>query len=90
MGTGEKTNAPKITTGTIIRFIVLLVFLINMTLTMFGNPPLNVGEADIEIAVNAVYAAISAIGLIIAALVGYWKDNDITERARNWKKYLKK
>lgn len=86
----NEKQTPKITAGAVIRAAILAIALINGILLMFGQQALPVGEADIELAVNAVYAAISAIAVIVAAVIAYWKDNDITKRARNWKKYLKR
>lgn len=86
----EERKVPKVSAGAIIRGAVLAIAILNGILLMFGQQALPIGEVDIELAVNAVYAAISAIAVIVAAAVAYWKDNDITRRARSLKKYIKR
>lgn len=71
----------KISKGTIIRTIVLLITLVNSVLMMFGKQLLPIGENEVEGAVNAVYAAISAVAVVIASLVTWWKNNSFTKAA---------
>lgn len=71
----------KISKGTIIRTTVLFITLLNSILMMFGKQMLPIGESDIEGAVNAVYAAISAVAVVIASIVTWWKNNSFTKAA---------
>lgn len=75
------TEPKKVTKGTIIRTIVLFIALVNAILMMFGKQMLPIGESDIEGAVNAVYAAISAVAVVIASIVTWWKNNSFTKAA---------
>jgi SPP1 family holin len=75
-------NIPKIKSGTIIRFLILLLALINQTLIMAGNPPLPIDEGQISSSVEALYLGGSITISIVSAIVAYWKDNDVTKKAR--------
>lgn len=79
-------QTPKIDKATIIRTIALFIFALNAVLALFGVSPIPVSEDDVTSAVDAVYAAVSAIGLIVAVVAAWWKDNNITEWARKNKK----
>lgn len=70
-----ETTTPRIDSGTISRFLVLLLALINQALTMFGHPVLNIDDATITQLVTLAWTAGSAIWC-------YWKDNDVTAKAR--------
>lgn len=71
----DAETTPKIDSGTISRFLVLLLALVNQALTMFGHPVLNIDDATITQLVTLAWTAGSAIWC-------YWKDNDVTKRAR--------
>lgn len=73
---------PVISKGALIRTIVLVIALVNSVTAMFGLQLLPIGEEEVENAVNAVYAAVSAILLIVAAVVSWWKNNNFTKKAR--------
>lgn len=68
-------TTPKIDSGTVSRFLVLLLALVNQALTMFGHPVLNIDDTTITQLVSLAWTAGSAIWC-------YWKDNDVTKRAR--------
>lgn len=68
-------TTPKIDSGTVSRFLVLLLALVNQALTMFGHPVLNIDDATVTQLVTLAWTALSAIWC-------YWKDNDVTKRAR--------
>lgn len=70
-----ETTTPRIDGGTISRFLVLLLALVNQGLTMFGHPVLNIDDTTITQLVSLAWTAGSAIWC-------YWKDNDVTKRAR--------
>lgn len=80
---GEDTTAttPKIDSGTVSRFLVLLLALVNQALTMFGHPVLNIDDTTITQLVSLAWTAGSAIWC-------YWKDNDVTKQARTKKARL--
>lgn len=69
-----ETTTPRIDGGTISRFLVLLLALVNQALTMFGHPVLNIDDTTITQLVSLAWTAGSAIWC-------YWKDNDVTKRA---------
>lgn len=73
-------TTPKIDSGTVSRFLVLLLALVNQALTMFGHPVLNI-DATITQLVSLAWTAGSAIWC-------YWKDNDVTKAARTKKARL--
>lgn len=68
-------TTPKIDSGTVSRFLVLLLALVNQALTMFGHPVLNIDDTTITQLVSLAWTAGSAIWC-------YWKDNDVTAKAR--------
>lgn len=67
-----------ITAGTVTRFIVLLIALINSGLSMAGHSPLPIDEEGV-----ATFIDLAFLGA--ASLWAYWKDNDVTKRARERK-----
>lgn len=73
--TAATAATPWIDSGTVARFLVLLLALANQALTMFGRPVLNIDD-------TAVTQLVSLLWTTISALWCYWKDNDITVRAR--------
>jgi SPP1 family holin len=74
-------TTPKIDSGTVSRFLVLLLALVNQALTMFGHPVLNIDDTTITQLVSLAWTACSAIWC-------YWKDNDVTKAARTKKARL--
>lgn len=74
-------TTPKIDSGTVSRFLVLLLALVNQGLTMFGHPVLNIDDTTITQLVSLAWTAGSAIWC-------YWKDNDVTKAARTKKAQL--
>lgn len=70
-----EATTPRIDGGTISRFLVLLLALVNQGLTMFGHPVLNIDDTTITQLVSLAWTAGSAIWC-------YWKDNDVTAKAR--------
>ena len=64
----------KISKGTIIRSICLLLTLANAVLTLFGKSPLPIDDAMIE-------QAVTSITLLAASLAAWWKNNSFTQRA---------
>ena len=68
----RKLIMKKITAGTWARTIVLIVALINQALTMFGLNPIPFSEDEI-------YNGVTVLFTVVATLVAWWKDNDITK-----------
>lgn len=79
--TNEKKNAP-IDKWMIARAVVLFVALINQFLVMSGFSPLPFDDGAVENAVTTTF-------VIVASLVAWWKDNDVTYKARRRTKYNK-
>lgn len=61
----------KISTGTVIRTIALIVALLNMLLTAFGKNPLPFSDEE-------VYSGLSAVAAVAAALAAWWKNNSFS------------
>lgn len=71
-------QTPEVKNSMIIRTVVLIVALLNQSLVNFGYSPLPFDDQWVETAVTSVL-------IIAAALVAWWKDNDITRKARRRK-----
>lgn len=73
----------KISKGTIIRTILLIIAMINMGLQHFGYDIIKVDETSIT--------SIVEYGIEIAIIiVGFWKNNSYTEKAKMADNFLKK
>ncbi len=59
------------TAGTLARTITLVVALLNLVLTGFGKNPLPFSDEQI-------YAGLSALVTVVAALAAWWKNNSFT------------
>ncbi|MGE6630134.1 phage holin [Bacillus sp. NPDC077027] len=68
----------KISAGTITRLVLLLLALINSGLTAAGNSPIPVNEEGVQQFITLAF-------LGITSLWAYWKNNDITKKARTKK-----
>lgn len=64
----------KVSTGTIIRTVVLVIALVNQILTACGINPLPFSDDEI-------YSGVSAVVTVIAAIVAWWKNNSFTKAA---------
>ena len=72
----------KITKGTIIRTICVVIALANQFLAIFGKSPLPIDDATVELLVSTIATA-------VFALISWWKNNDFTLNARRAGKYLR-
>lgn len=76
------------TKGTIVRTIVLFVALLNQILVSFGKSPIPLDEAminDIAVQLDVLLASIFTAG---AAIVAWWKDNDVRKETIEKKKRI--
>lgn len=64
----------KITKGTLIRTVVLLLALINQVLAICGVSPLNIADDDVSTVVSTLWT-------IVSAVVAWWKNNSFTDTA---------
>lgn len=80
--TNQKENNAPFDKGMIARAIVLFVALFNQVLVMSGFSPLPFEDAAVENAVTSTF-------VVVAALVAWWKDNDVTYKARRRTQYNK-
>ena len=64
----KKINWEGITVDTLARFLFLLVTLVNMILKAFNLLPFDISQDEI-------YNCVSAVAVVIAAIVGFWKNN---------------
>lgn len=67
--------------STIVRTIMTLIVIVNMALKSFGKPLLDIDEAS-------VYSAIEAIISIAIIVLGFWKNNSFTKNAQAADVYL--
>jgi SPP1 family holin len=65
-----------------IRTFVLVFALINQALVMAGFSPLPFNDEQVENAVTIIFT-------VVAAIWAWWKDNDITKKARERKAKIK-
>lgn len=72
----------KISKGTIVRTIMLVIVLINLVLKHFGIDVINVSESEILTFVEALLE----VGTIIVA---FWKNNSFTQKAIKADEFLK-
>lgn len=64
----------KITKGTVIRTICLVLALANQTLSVFNKNPLPFSDDE-------VYEAVSVLMTVCASLIAWWKNNSFTHKA---------
>ena len=64
----------KITKGTLIRTVVLLLALVNQILSICGVSPLNIADDDVS-------TVISTLWTIVSAVIAWWKNNSFTDNA---------
>lgn len=67
----------------ITRLIVLVILLINQSLTMIGWNPLPFSEEQI-------YEGVSSVILVVVAIWSWWKNNNVTKEAQEAQLYLNK
>jgi SPP1 family holin len=83
-------RVPKISIGTWVRTILLLVTLINALLAMAGKAALPITEDDVNKIIDTGYAFYSVLAVAFAAALAWWKDNAFTKKARIEKEQAKR
>lgn len=69
-------EAPPISPGTIVRFVVFLVALVNAVASLLGH------ELGWQVDQSVLYDVLSALFLMGSSLHMAWKNNNITKQAR--------
>lgn len=64
----------KVTAGTIVRTVVLVLALVNQCLSMAGHSPLPIQDEQVEVIVTNTWT-------VVAALLAWWKNNSFTQAA---------
>ncbi len=75
---GIQLEVQKISAGTIARLVLLLLALVNSALTAAGKSPIPIDEEGVQQFITLAF-------LGITSLWAYWKNNDITKKARTKK-----
>ncbi len=75
---GLQLEVQKISAGTIARLVLLLLALVNSALTAAGKSPIPIDEEGVQQFITLAF-------LGITSLWAYWKNNDITKKARTKK-----
>ena len=73
----------RISTGTIIRTIILALALFNQVMTASGHPIINISDETIT-------QVVTALATIITAVVAWWKNNSFTDEAIQADEYMRK
>lgn len=71
-------NASNVNAGAIARLIIALLLSLNTILGMAGINPIPISD-------DLIYTVVSGIATILSLVWTWWKDNDITEKARKRK-----
>lgn len=74
-------NLSGVRTGTWVITISLVLSLVNTVLKMFGKDVLPINESDIE-------SVISAVWLVVSAILAWWENNSFTKKAQEADKEL--
>lgn len=72
----------KITKGTIVRTIMLIIVIVNIILKHFGIDVINVSESEIMTLIETLLE----VAIIV---VGFWKNNSFTDNAIKADEFLK-
>jgi len=68
--------------ATVARTIFLAITLINTLFYMLGKSVLEIDEAMINGTVEAMYTAVTAVTLLTAPVIAWWKNNSFTRSAQ--------
>ncbi|MCY8099478.1 phage holin [Bacillus haynesii] len=64
-----------ISAGTVARFVLLALAFVNQMLTMTGHSPIPVDEEGVQQFISLAFMGVTS-------LWAYWKNNDVTKKAR--------
>lgn len=73
----------KISKGTIVRLICVMLVIVNLILKAFGKPIIDIDE-------GTILAVVEAFITIAVVAVGFWKNNSFSEAAIKADEFLKK
>ncbi len=76
-------NNLKITKGTVVRTILIVVVLVNTALKACGRPLINIDEGSLASGIECL----TNLGVIA---IGFWKNNSFSNEAKNADFYLQK
>ncbi|WP_019413186.1 phage holin [Paenisporosarcina sp. TG20] len=79
---GEPKNQAPFDIRMIVRTIVLFVAWINHYLVMKGNSPIPINDAELELGATALIT-------FVISMWAWWKNNDVSFKARRNTQYLK-
>lgn len=75
-------NLRGVTTGTWVVTVSLVLSLVNTVLKLFGLDVLPINEEQIA-------SAVSAVWLVVSAIIAWWNNNSVTKKAQELDKELK-
>lgn len=64
----------KITKGTIIRTVILVIALVNQILALFGKSPIPIDDDTVTKLISAGFG-------LFASIIAWWKNNSFTQKA---------
>lgn len=73
----------KISKGTIVRLIAVVIVIVNLILKAFGKPIIDIDE-------GTILAVVEAFITIAVVIVSFWKNNSFSEAAIKADEFLKK
>ena len=72
----------KITSGTIVRTVVLALALINQILTALGYNVIDISDETVNTLVSTIFT-------VVTAIIAFWKNNSFTKEAMKADEYMK-
>lgn len=75
--------------GTVTRTSLLLLALINQALIIFGVTAVPVTEDQVVSLIDGLYLVGSMIFTIVTSVIAWFKNNDITQKAKERTEFLK-
>jgi SPP1 family holin len=72
----EQVEVPKVATGLVVRTVVYLAAIVNAIAAYFGF------DFNLDVDQNFVYEGVTIVALIGSFASAYWKNNDVTKKAR--------
>lgn len=78
----KKINWKDIPVSTYVRYILMIIAIVNMILTRLGLNPINVREDEL-------YQVVSDILTVVVFIVNTWYNNSVTPEAIEADKYMK-